>query len=146
MSMNLIRLDPFREMQEMFRQYSPLLGRGLAPRGGDVTEWRPAADIVETDNEYLIKVELPEVRKEDVKITVQEGVLTVSGERRHEHEEKNENELRIECVYGTFTRSFVLPENSDTNAIRAEAKDGVLRVHIPKRQSAEPKPVTIQVQ
>jgi HSP20 family protein len=80
-----------------------------------------------------------------VKITLDNGVITISGERRHEKEKKDENEIRIESFYGTFSRSFSLPENVDAKGIRAEAKDGVLRVRIPKTETAKAKPISIEV-
>jgi HSP20 family protein len=142
--MNITRWEPFREMEEFFRQNSPFFGRALR-RNGDVDNWAPVADISETDGEYLIKAELPEVKKEDVKITLDNGVITISGERRHEKEKKDENEIRIESFYGTFSRSFSLPENVDAKGIRAETKDGVLRVRIPKTETAKAKPISIEV-
>lgn len=133
--MNITRWEPFREMEDMLRSYSPLFGRGLS-RNGDETQWKPVADITESDQEFLIKAELPEVKKEDVNITLQDGVITISGERRKEKETKKSNEIRIESFYGTFTRSFALPDNADTKAIHAESKDGVLKVHVPKVATA----------
>lgn len=140
--MNITRWEPFREVEEMFRQYSPFLGRSL--RGGE-REWTPTADISETDKEYLIKADLPEVKKEDVKVMLEDGVITISGERRHEKEHKDSNEIRVESFYGTFSRSFSLPDNIDPKGVRAETKDGVLRVHIPKTQAAAAKPIPIEV-
>lgn len=142
--LNLARWEPFREIEEMFRHYSPSFGRALH-RGGQEIEWAPVADISETDKEYLIKAELPEVKKDDVNITLDDGVLTISGERRQEKEQKDENEIRVESFYGKFSRSFALPENVDANAIRAESKDGVLRVRIPKTKTTEKKPISIEV-
>lgn len=142
--MNITRWEPFREMEDMLRQYSPFFTRALR-RNGEGGEWSPVADISETDKEYLIKAELPEVKKEDVKVTLDKGVITISGERRHEKEQKDANEIRVESFYGTFSRSFSLPENVDAKAVRAETKDGVLRVRIPKTQAAAEKPVSIEV-
>jgi HSP20 family protein len=142
--LNLARWEPFREMEEMFRRM-PLFGRGLHREGGEMMEWTPAADIVETEKEFLIKAELPEVKKEDVKIMLENGVLTIEGERRLEKELKEQNVIRTESFYGKFARSFALPENVDVDAIRAESKDGVLRVHIPKTAAPAPKPVSIEV-
>lgn len=143
--MNITRWEPFREMEDMFRQYSPLFGRSLRRIGSDETNWMPLADISETDKEYVIKAELPEVKKEDVKITLDNGVITITGERRHEKEQKDEHEIRVESLYGTFSRSFALPDDVNANAIRAEAKDGVLRVHVPKAQPSKAKPIAIEV-
>jgi HSP20 family protein len=141
--MNLVRWEPLREMEELLREYSPFFARPRRGEGGGA--WTPTANISETEKEYLIKAELPEVKKEDVKITLSDGVITISGERKREKEDKNENEIRIESFYGTFSRSFSLPPNVDVNAIRAEAKDGVLRVHVPKIQAEKPKTIAIDV-
>lgn len=113
---------------------------------GDEAKWRPVADISETDTEYLIKAELPEVQKEDVKVTFEQGMLTLSGERRQEKKREAENEIRIESFYGTFSRSFALPDNVDAKGIRAESKDGVLKVRIPKTTPSKPEqPISIEV-
>ena len=144
--MSLIRWEPFREMDEFFRQYSPLMNRLTRGVGDQDGEWMPRANISETDKEYLIKAELPEVRKEDVKITLENGVITISGERKQEKEHKDENEIRVESFYGSFTRSFSLPDNIDPNGVKAESKDGVLKVRIPKKEATRPKAITIQVQ
>lgn len=143
--MNIARWEPFRDFEEMFRLRSPLLARSLRRFEGEGAEWTPVANISETDKEYLIKAELPEVKKEDVKVTFENGAIKISGERRHEKEQKEENEIRVESFYGAFSRTFQLPDNIDPNGIRAEQKDGVLRVHIPKTQSEEAKPVKIEV-
>ena len=145
--MNIVRWEPFREFEDMFRQHSPqLFSRAMRRFEGEESQWRPLANISETDTEYLIKAELPEVKKEDVKVTFEQGLLTISGERRQEQEQKEENEIRIESFYGTFSRSFSLPDNIDAKSIRAESKDGVLKVHIPKTKPASPeKAIAIEV-
>lgn len=143
--MNITRWEPFKEMEDLFRQFSPAYSRALRPRNGDLVEWTPVADISETPAEYLIKAELPAVKKEDVKVTLENGIITISGERKQEKESKDENEIRVESFHGTFTRSFSLPDDIDARTIRAEAKDGVLKVHIPKTQTPKPKAVAIEV-
>lgn len=143
--MNITRWEPFREMEDIFRQYSPFFAGALRRNGGEGAAWAPAADISETDQEYLIKAQLPEVKKEDVKITLDNGVITIAGERRMEQEQKEANEIRVESFYGTFSRSFVLPENVDANAIKAEQKDGVLKVRIPKIKAAAPKKIAVEI-
>jgi HSP20 family protein len=143
-TMNITRWEPFCEVEEMLRQYSPLFTRALR-RNGEGGEWTPVADICETDKEYVIKAELPEVKKEDVKVTLDNGVITISGERRHEKEHKDANEIRVESFYGTFTRSFSLPDHIDPSGIWAETKDGVLRVRIPKTQATATTPLAIEV-
>lgn len=145
MAMHLTHWEPFREMEEMLREFGPW-SRSLRRFGGDVESWRPTADISETDTEYLIKAELPEVKKEDVNITLENGLLTISGERKHEEEQKKANEIRRECFYGSFTRSFALPENVDVDKIKAESKDGVLKIRIPKTPAPQEKVRQIKVQ
>lgn len=145
--MSLVRWEPFREMDELFRRYSPLLGRTQLRTSNEVDGgWTPAANISETDKEYLIKAELPEVRKEDVRVTLENGVITISGERKQQKEHQDENEIRVESFYGTFSRSFSLPENIDPSGVRAESKDGILKVRIPKKEAAKPKSISVQVQ
>ena len=144
--MNITRWEPFREFEDMFRQYSPLLSRAMRRFEGEEIQWRPVANISETDTEYLIKAELPEVSKNDVKVTFDQGMLTISGERRQEKEQKEHNEIRIESFYGSFSRSFALPDNVDAKGIRAESKDGVLKVRIPKTKPSGPdQPIAIEV-
>lgn len=147
--MSIIRWEPFKEADEFFRGFSsPLFNRWLRTVGENGTgiEWAPAADISETEKEYVVKAELPGVKREDVKVTLDNGVLTIQGERRHEKEEKSEKTHRTERFYGSFSRSFTLPENADANGIRAESKDGVLSVRVPKLAAGKAKPVQIQVQ
>lgn len=143
--MSITRWEPFREMEDMFRRYSPFFARPMRREGGEMIEWTPVADISESDKEFLIKAELPEVKKEDVKVTLQDGALTISGERKHEKKQKGENEIRVESFYGAFTRTFSLPDNIDPKGIHAEAKDGVLRVHVPKVEGAKSAGTQIEV-
>jgi HSP20 family protein len=102
-------------------------------------------DIVEHDTEYLIKAELPGVKKDDVKVTVQDDVLTITGERTFEKEEKGRKYHRVERAYGRFARSFTLPEDSDGNKVAAEFNDGVLKVHLPKSERAKPKSIEVKI-
>ena len=143
--MNITRWEPFKEMEDLFRQFSPGYLRALRLRNGNLNEWSPVADISESPGEYLIKAELPAVRKEDVKVTLENGIITISGERKQEKESKDENEIRVESFHGTFTRSFALPDDIDPQAIHAEAKNGVLKVHIPRTQTPKAKTVAIEV-
>jgi HSP20 family protein len=148
--MTLIRWEPSRELDDIFTRYTPFFGRlpaNLFATGmeSEARAWTPAADISETDTEYLIKAELPEVSKEDVKVTVDEGVITISGERRNAFERKDEKVHRIESVYGSFTRSFRLPEDADVDAIQAESKNGVLKVRVPKQPASRARTVEVQV-
>jgi HSP20 family protein len=147
--MRVIKWEPFRDIDDMFdRVFADTMRRW--PRASSderrVYDWAPAADVSETDGEYLIKAELPEVRKDDLNITVQEGVLTLAGERKEEKREDNEKLHRIERFRGSFSRRFTLPDDADEQAIKAESKDGVLVIHIPKQKVAHPQPRQIQVQ
>ncbi|TAJ35162.1 MAG: Hsp20/alpha crystallin family protein, partial [Nitrospirae bacterium] len=110
-----------------------------------VAEWAPLVDIVEDEKEYLIKAELPEVKKEDVKVTVQDDVLTITGERKYEKEEKGKKYHRVERAYGSFERSFTLPEDADGAKVNAEFKDGILKVHVAKSEKAKPKSIEVKV-
>src|SRR5882724_5125497 len=145
------RWDPFKEMEEMNRRMTSIFGLSPLRRGDGqeetmtVSEWSPLVDITEDDKEYLIKAELPEVKKEDVKVAVENGVLTVSGERKSEKEEKNKKFHRIERAYGSFERSFIVPDDADADKVIAEFKEGVLRVHLPKSEKAKPKQIEVKV-
>jgi HSP20 family protein len=147
----LTRWNPFREMEEMLDRFGrPVPRRSLMQREGGqetmtIADWAPAVDIAETDIEYQIKVELPEVRKEDVKVAVNLGVLTIQGERKAELEEKNRKYHRIERSYGTFVRSFTLPEGVNEDDVRARFKDGMLHVHVAKSEKAKPKSIEVKI-
>jgi HSP20 family protein len=144
--MAMLRWEPFREMQDALRRFSPLyLPDNDARDDASTRSWAPLANISESDKEYLIKCELPDVKKEDVKIAVADGVITISGERKLEREDQSENAIRVESIYGAFTRSFVLPDNVDAEGIQAESKDGVLRIHIPKVKTKKAEPLAIEV-
>jgi HSP20 family protein len=124
---------------------------GLAPFGRlgeenwSLTTWAPACDIYETDNEIVVKAELPEVKKEDVHVSLENNLLTIRGERKLSEETKRENYHRLERRYGAFTRSLTLPNFADTSKINAEFKDGMLRVTLPKREEAKPKQIEVKV-
>jgi len=110
-----------------------------------VAEWAPLVDISEDEKEYLIKAELPEVKKEDVKVTAEEGTLTIAGERKFEKEQKGKKYHRVERSYGSFVRNFSLPDDSSPANVRAEFKDGVLTVHLAKTEKAKPQQVEVKV-
>lgn len=135
--MNLVRWEPFEAMN-LFNPFPGLFGRpSLA--GGEYQDWSPTADISEADDEYLIRAALPAVKKEDVEVTYKDGMLTLKGERRQKEQQKGEKFHRVETYYGNFERSFALPDVIDADAIKAEYKDGMLTIHVPK---LEPKKVT----
>ena len=147
--MNLVKLSPFRDMEDLFDRY--IRGTaGLVPSDrlellrSDV-QWRPVADITENDKEYLIKADLPEVKREDVNVSLENGMLTITGERRMEERSKDEKQHRLEAFYGSFSRSFKVPEDVDAAAITANCKHGVLRVHLPKTKVEKAKPKQIAV-
>jgi len=145
------RWDPFRELEDLQSRLSTLFGRAPVRKEGGkeeamtIAEWAPLVDISEDDKEYLIKAELPEVKKEDIKLTVDEDVLTITGERKYEKEEKGKKYHRVERAYGSFMRSFTLPEDADASKVSAECKDGLLKVHLPKSEKAKPKSVEVKV-
>jgi HSP20 family protein len=147
--MTLVRWDPFRELEDMSERLNRVFSRPSLRNSGKenltVADWMPTVDISETEGEYLIKAELPEVRKEDVKVTVENGVLTLQGERRQEKEEKGKRFHRVERSYGSFVRSFTLPESVDENSVKAEYKDGVLNLHLPKSEKVKPKAIDVKV-
>ena len=148
--MSLIRWDPFVDVDTLFNRLMPSNIAGLqrlALEGnGRKMDWAPSADISETDKEYLIRAELPAVKKEDVQVTFDDGMITIKGERKQQKEDKNEKYHRMESFYGSFERRFSLPENVNSEAIRCESKDGVLTVHIPKTEALKQKPKQITVQ
>ena len=147
--MTLVRWDPFRELEDMSERLNRVFSRPALRNTGKenltVADWMPTVDISESESEYLIKAELPEVRKEDVKVTVENGVLTLQGERRQEKEEKGKRFHRVERSYGSFVRSFTLPESVDEGGVRAEYKDGVLALHLPKSEKVKPKAIDVKV-
>jgi len=143
--------NPFREMQDLQnRVLHALHGKsGVASESGHefitVSEWTPVVDISEDANEYLIKAELPEVKREDVKVTVENGMLTLSGERRLEKQESGKKYHRVERAYGSFVRAFNLPEDTDADQVRADFKDGVLQVHLTKKETAKPRQIEVKI-
>ena len=148
----LVRWNPFREMDDLQRRmtslfdWSPFRRSSLTADDENITvpEWAPLVDIAEDDKEYLIKVELPEVQKDDVKVTVESGTLTISGERKAEKEQKGRKFHRVERYYGRFERSFSIPDDAEADDVKAEFKDGVLRVHLAKCEKARPKQIEVK--
>jgi HSP20 family protein len=146
--MKLTTWDPFRDLDELVSRYSPFFRNGLLARPGEGeagVQWSPAADISETDKEYLVKADLPGVDKKDVKITVENGQLRISGERKTESKSKDENEIRVERFHGTFARTFTLPEDADVEGIRADASNGSLTVRIPRKEGKKSSRIEVPV-
>ena len=145
----LMRWDPFRELEEVSDRLNRMFARPATRTNGKetmtVADWAPTVDISETDGEYQIKAEIPDVKKEDVKVTVEDGVLTIQGERKQEKEEKGKRYHRIERSYGSFVRSFSLPDVIDEEKVKAEFKDGVLSLYLPKSEKAKPKAIEVKV-
>lgn len=145
------RWDPFKELNEMESRLATMFGRAPVRKSGEkdeamtVAEWAPLVDITEDEKEYLIKAQLPEVKKDDMKVSVQDGILTIAGERKSEKEEKNKKFHRVEWAYGSFSRSFTLPEDADAEKVAGDFKDGVLKVHVPKSEKAKPKKIEVKV-
>ena len=143
--MAIVRWDPARELADMEidrlnRMFTEFYGDAFS-RG-----WVPAVDIYETDDhEVVLKAELPEMKREDIHITFENGVLTLKGERKVEQEVKRDNFQRLERRYGTFSRSFTLPNTIDPSRISASYKDGVLTVRLPQREEARPKQIAVNV-
>lgn len=148
--MNLVRWDPFRELEDMNDRLNRMFGRSVTGQGDGreamtLADWTPAVDVSESDNEYVIKADLPHVKKDDVKVTVQEGILSIQGERKKEEEKKGEKIHRVERAYGRFVRTFSLPDYVDESKVSADFKDGVLIVHLPKSEKAKPKAIEVKV-
>ena len=146
--MNLVKWNPFRELEDVSNRLNNLFGRlpVTAQTGGEIlTDWAPMVDISETDTAYLIKGEIPGVKREDVKVTIEDDMITMRGERHQEKEDKGEKYHRIERRYGSFMRSFRLPDDADESGIKAEFKDGLINITLPKSEKAKPKPKEIEV-
>jgi HSP20 family protein len=134
--MNLVRWDPFRELESIF---------GRTRDEGLFAGWSPAVDIQETDNEFILKADLPDVKKDDVKVELDGDILTIEGERTKEKEEKGKRFHKVERAYGKFVRHFTLPTEVDGPNVKAEFKDGVLNVRLPKAANAKPKAIDVKV-
>jgi HSP20 family protein len=141
--------NPSRELAELSDSLNRVFAR--IPRGGNeneamtVADWIPLVDITETTAEYVIKAEIPEVKKEDVKVTLEHGVLTVQGMRRQEAEEKGKKYHRVERSYGSFVRSFSLPDLVDDTKVQADFKEGILTLRLPISEKAKPKAIEVKV-
>jgi HSP20 family protein len=145
--MNLVRFDPFRELEEMSTRLNRLFGGPVdrVDAGDSFGAWAPPVDVEETDKEYLIKADLPDVKKADIKVGIEDGVLTIEGERRQEKEEKNKRFHRVERTYGKFVRRLTVPSDVSQAQVAAEFKDGVLNVRLPKAPNNKPRTVEVKV-
>ena len=142
--MRLVRWDPVREYLAKGQEINPTISNTHAPRVQDSFDaWAPPVDIFETQEQLVIRAEVPGVRKDDMDVQVENGVLTLHGQRKRETDVQEESAYRLERVYGAFTRSFSLPTTVDAARIAATYKDGVLEVVVPKAEMAKPKRVEI---
>ncbi len=145
------RWSPLKELEEMEKRLSTIFGKAPSATNGGakeaiaVAEWSPLVDITEDEKEYVVKAEIPEMKKEDIKLNVEDNVLSITGERKYEKEEKGKKYHRVERAYGSFMRSFTLPEDADSSKVNAEYKDGLLKVHLPKSEKAKPKATEVKI-
>jgi len=149
----LITWNQLREMEEARQNRYNRFAGGFSNRIGSgethsltVADWSPEVDISQDDHGYLLKADLPEMKKDDVKVSVEDGILSVSGERKNEKENQNRKFHRIERSFGNFRRSFTLPEDADSTKVTAEFRDGVLKVHLPSTTKARSNALEVKVQ
>jgi HSP20 family protein len=149
--MALVRWEPARELgtiqSEMNRLFNSFFDTptSVGGNGGVVRRWIPAMDLAETESDFVLRADLPGLSDEDVSIEVEDNVLTVSGERKAEHEETREGYHRVERSYGSFRRSVTLPDGVDPEAVNATFDRGVLEVHVPKPEQPKPRKVAISL-
>jgi len=144
---SISRWDPFRDLgvlQDRMNRLFDDAGRGWRKdEPAATTTWSPSVDIFETETEIVVKAELPGIERKDISLNLEKNVLTLRGERRFEKETKEENYHRIERAYGGFSRSFSIPATVDEEKIRADYRDGILKIALPKKEQAKPKQIRI---
>jgi len=143
----IARLEPFRGLSTLQDQFNRLFSESFRTQGEEthLTSWAPAVDISETPDELVVKADLPDVNEKDIDVRVENNLLTISGERKFEKSVSEENFLRVERAYGSFSRSFSLPNTLNTDAVAAEYRNGVLTVTLPKREETKPRQVKVMV-
>jgi HSP20 family protein len=143
----IARFEPFRGVGTLQDQINRLFNESFdrSSQDGSLTTWAPAVDIFETEHELVVKADLPDVKPEELDIRVENNILTIRGERKFEKKVTEDKYLRVERSYGSFSRSFSLANTVNTEAIKADYKDGVLTLSIPKREEAKPKQIKVQV-
>src|ERR1700722_14814741 len=145
--MALVRWAPARELypvqSEINRLFNTLFDTATPVSGRISRRWTPALDIVENDGDYVVRADLPGLGDDDVNVEVKDGVLRITGERKSEHEERNDGYTRIERSYGSFARSLTLPEGVDPESVKASFDKGVLEIHVPKPEA--PKAPTVEI-
>ncbi|MFN4196673.1 MAG: Hsp20/alpha crystallin family protein [Caldimicrobium sp.] len=138
---------PFQELKkEMDRLFQEFFGKSLFPERWEGIEWAPAVDVSETEDEIVVKADLPGVKPEDIEINIADNILTIKGEKKRESEEKKENFYRVERFYGSFMRSIQVPVKVDTEKIKAQYKDGVLKIILPKKPESKAKVIKVEVE
>ena len=144
--MSLAIWDPFRAMEELVDRYNRSARKSLGKyddKSFEVGDWMSTVDISETDDAFVVKAELPGVDKNDVSVKIENGILTIKGEKKTETEDKKKH--RIECSYGSFVRSFTLPQATKSNSIEAKYKNGILNLTIPKSEEIKPKEIEVKI-
>ena len=144
--MNVSIWDPFREMEALLNNYTmPSRRKKTTDENGSVEtrDWAPVVDILETDNDFVLKVELPGVEKDDVEVSIDNRILTINGEKKNDSADKKVH--RTECRYGTFIRNFTLPQDVDVDKVEAACKNGVLSLTLTKMEQAKPKQIEVKV-
>jgi HSP20 family protein len=148
MRATISRFDPFRGESSLQHQLSRLVSEAFdrTSEEGNLTAWAPSVDIYETEHELVVKADLPDIKPEELDIRVENNILTIRGERKFEKKVDEGNYLRVERSYGTFSRSFALANTVNTEAIKADFRNGVLTLSIPKREEAKPKQIKVNVE
>jgi HSP20 family protein len=144
--MNVSIWDPFREMEALLNTYTmPARRKATAEDNGSLAtgDWAPVVDILETDNAFVLKVELPGVEKDDVDVSIDNRILTIKGEKKNDNKDKKIH--RTECRYGSFVRNFTLPQDVDVDKVEAACKNGVLSLTLTKMEQAKPKQIEVKV-
>jgi HSP20 family protein len=145
--MTIVRWEPLRELgslqNEMNRLFNTVFDAPAPGNGGAMRRWMPAMDLIETDEHFVLRADLPGMGQEDIKIELEDGTLTISGERKAEHESKNEGYYRVERAFGGFSRSLTLPKGIDPEGVNAKFDRGVLEVRIPKPEERKPRRIEI---
>ncbi len=144
--MNVVRFEPWGLLRRFHDDVNQLYGDsrvGLAVEGDRSSNWSPAVDIKEEDERFVLKADIPGVDPKDIDITMDDGVLTIKGERKHESEEEANGYKRVERSHGTFYRRFSLPDTADAERVTAKGKDGVLKVVIPKHEKVQPRRIAV---
>jgi HSP20 family protein len=142
-NMHIMRWDPFRDITTLHSRMNDLFGDSLARAEGNFGNWLPPVEILEKDENLVMRAEIPGMSEKDIDLTVENGVMTLRGEKKREKELENDNVHRAERYYGSFVRTFALPTTVDTDKIRAAYKDGVLEVLLPKAETAKAKRIAI---